>query len=318
VSSRNPVLVALDGTPVAERAIPPAVALAHRWKAPLRLVHVRNPVKDVHKMDLRLIDNGKSLSVHSRSGIYLDSLAESLSDSQNLSVRAQTVTGVSIANTLRSMCENDVRTLVMVRPRRSALSRFWSGSVTNSLIGGLSVPLVLVPAESNWVHKQDTATFYGLNRVLVYLDGTEASDAVLDQAIAVASEDTVYHLVRVLPMSSLYAAHGGGLSRSASLRNDAWLGLSKAADKLEELRLECKSQLIFDAQNPGSAIVDHAKATHAQLVVVAARQHLLPRWLTDDVVDYVVCHASVPVLVVPADGSVVSYTKANHVDIHSN
>ena len=143
--SPNSVLVALDGAIAAEQALPFAQSVAQHWNAPLRLVHVRNPVEDAHGMDLRLIDNRNSLSVQTRSGAYLHDIAESLRGSNGLLVSSVTAIGVSIADTLRSICETDARALVIARTRRSLLSRFWWGSVTDSLIGRLTVPLLVIP-----------------------------------------------------------------------------------------------------------------------------------------------------------------------------
>ena len=84
--SPNSVLVALDGAQATEQALPYAQLLAAHWKAPLHLVHVRNPVEDAHRMDVRLIDNRGSLSVETRSGAYLKGLAESQRGRSGVSV----------------------------------------------------------------------------------------------------------------------------------------------------------------------------------------------------------------------------------------
>ena len=191
VTSRSPnsVLVALDGGSAAEQALPFAQLLAQHWNAPLRLAHVRNPVEDAHRMDVRLIDNRGSLSAETRSGAYLHDMAESLRGSNGRLVSCVTAIGVSIADTLRSMSETDARALVMVRTQRSLMSRFWWGSVTDRLIGCLTVPLLVVPEVENGRNSAGIASVSGFNRVLAYVDGTEAVDLVVDCAIDIASAD---------------------------------------------------------------------------------------------------------------------------------
>jgi nucleotide-binding universal stress UspA family protein len=83
--------------------------------------------------------------MHTRPGAYLAGLAESLRAATNLGVSTRTVSGVSIADPLRSVCQGGARALVMVRTQRSGLSRLLSGSVADELIGQLPVPLLVVP-----------------------------------------------------------------------------------------------------------------------------------------------------------------------------
>ena len=305
---RNPVLVALDESSVAERALPFALALAKHWDAPMRLVHVRNPVEDAHRMDHCLIDNGASLSIQSRAGVYLESLAESLSNSNDLSVYSKTVTAVAIAETLRSMCERDApRVLVMARTRRSNLSRFLTGSVTNRLMSCLDVPLLLVPAESH-SGSHAVADPSKLTQLLVHLDGSDASQSVLDHAISIASENTIIHLRRVLPLARLYSTKRAEISHRSDIRNEAWLEMFRASEKLKRHGIECTTRLIYDGQNLASAIVAQAKAMQALVVVPAAREHLLPWWLGTNAAEHVVRQAEVPVLIVPRNRNANSHS----------
>jgi nucleotide-binding universal stress UspA family protein len=312
------VLVALDGSSIAEQALPLAAALSKHWNAPLRLVHVRNPVENAPGIELLHIDNRDWLPEEIRRGDYLRGIAESLRGSNGLSANSEAVTGVSIANTLRSISGTDTRALVMVRPRRSLLSRFWWGSVTNDLIGRLTVPLLIIPEAACEGSSVGTAYDGGFSQLLVHIDGTDGSATVVENALAMASPGAVCHLLRVLPLASAYATLGGGSARLSDIRADAWRELFRARDKLEEHGIACKSRLILDGQAAGSAIVDQARASQAQLIVVAARQHLLPWWLRDGVAEYVVRHANVPVLIVPSEGNLAPQRKTNHVDIHFN
>lgn len=316
--SANSVLVALDGSSAAEHALPLAATLSKHWNSPLRLVHVRNPVENAPGIELLHIDNSEWLSTENRRVAYLRDIAESLRRSYGLSVNTETVTGVSIANTLRSISETDARALVMARPRRSLLSRFWWGSVTDDLIGRLKVPLLTIPEAASQWYSVETATSSGFNRALVYIDGTDASDSVVENAIAMASPGAVYHLLRVLRLVPSYATMAGGSAGLSDLRAEAWRELFRAKEKLEQHGIACKSRLIVDGQNAGSAIVDQARASQAQLIVVGARQHLLPWWLRNGVAEYVVRHANVPVLTVPSEGNVTPQRRTNHVDIRFN
>lgn len=324
--NNRPVLVALDDAAGAEQALPMALMLARHWNAPLRLVHVRNPTEDVLQSDLCLIDTNESLSVQSHFGAYLASLAESLRDSHALAVTADTVTGSSVASTLRAQCGSDARALVMVRTRRSAASRFCWGSITDRLIGSLSAPLLLVPADhvSRWRGVGQLRR--GFSRILAHLDGTNAAQRVIGNAMALASAHAVCHLLRVMPMSSLAALRQGGLGQDNEQRNAAWREMFQARETLEARGIATTSRVIFDGQTKGAAIVEQARALRAEVIIVAGCHHRLPWWLRSGAAEYVVRHASTPVLIVPANVPLAGHTdkidfsqqEVSHVDIHSN
>lgn len=312
----RPVIVALDGGPIAERAIPFAQALARRWRAPLRLVHVRNPVDELYGRDLRLVDDSKTLTVQSRPGAYLTGLVETLRAATSLSVDSRTTTGVSIADTLRSVCQSDARALVMVRTLRSALSRFIHGSVADKLIGKLPVPLLLVPAsQERGFMLSPEAQQTTFTRLLTYLDGSGVSAELLKYTADIARHGAVCQLLRVLPLGALFGSDRRRALPTEDPRNDAWKELFKARGVLEQHGILCKPRLVFDGQSASSAIVDRAKASQAELIVMSARPHLLPWWLRDGVVENVIRRAFLPVLVVPEGRSNDSLPKSSCVDI---
>jgi nucleotide-binding universal stress UspA family protein len=258
------VIVALDGGLVAERALPFAQTLAKRWQTPLCLLHVRNPVDESFGRNVCLIDDSKTLTIHSRSGAYLTGLAESLRTATDLSVDYRTISGVSNTDTLRAVCESNARALVLVRSQRTALSRFFSGSVSDNLIGRLPIPLLVVPAsQQSGLRASLNVEKQLFKRLLAYLDGSDVVAKLLEYTVATAPDGAVCELLRVLPIASLFATGYGGYSPSPDLRNDAWVELLKAKHILQRQGLRCKSQLVYDGQSAASAIVDRAQATQA-------------------------------------------------------
>lgn len=297
--NHRPILVALDGAPGAEQALPTALRLAKRWHAPLRLVQVRNPVESLHA-NMRLVEDQQSLSVEHRSAAYLNNLAERLRDAHQVSVQGELALGTSVADTLRSICGSDARALVMVRKQRSALSRFWWGSVSESLIGRLATPLLLVPDNYRMQERGDKQE-EGFSRILVHLDGTSAAQRVLGNALALAAPAAVCHLLRVLPLAALSDPEQRGLGPANNPRNAAWQEMRQARNTLEARGISATTRLIFDGRKKGAAIIDEARATQAQMIVVAGCHYRLPWWLRNGVAEYVARHATIPALVAPAD-----------------
>lgn len=317
--SSRPVIVALDGGLDAERAIPFAQALAERWRAPLRLVHVRNPVDESFGLDLCMVDDSKTLTVHSRPGAYLSGLIDSLRATTKLSIDSATISGASISDTLRSIAGRDASALVMIRTRRSALSRLFFGSVTDKLIGQLAVPLLVVPASQDGGLERSSDTGKKLfTRPLAYLDESDAVTNLLKDTFATPPNEAICQLLRIQPLAALSGRGNRKYAPSQSLRNDAWNDLLKAKHVLQRETILCKPLLVFDGQNVASAIIDRAKVARADLIVMAARPYLLPWWLRDGVVENVIRRASVPVLVVPEGESNRSTSTSSQVDIRSN
>lgn len=282
---RRAVAVALDGSRAAERVLPSAVALAKRWQAPLRLVQVREAANTTTE----------KAHVEKRSVERLEAIADSLRETHDLPVVAQALVTPSITTALYAICETSVRALVMATTARAALSRLWKGEVSDELIGQLSVPLVLVPPNVT----DDAAFGLDANRILVHLDGSQSSENLLRLAVETAGKNDVCHLLRVLPLASLFATGRGGFSPAADIRNLASLELMRASEWLAKHGVASKVDLILDGRSPGPAIVDQVNAIHASLVILAARKRSIRRWLAGGIADHVAGHVTVPVMVVP-------------------
>lgn len=296
VSRTSAVAVALDGTPRSERSLPFAASVARKWNAPLRLLHVRNPVEEAHHTDLVVIDTHDSLSVRSRAGAYLEGLASRMKAAHDLDVEVHPLTGSSVADRLRTACEQNIRVLVMVRSNRSALSRLWQGSVTKRLVDISPVPLLLVPDDGSSADLRDGSAKTIFDRILVHLDGFDDSNATVESVAAVAGRNARCHLIRVLPLS---AFHNGGLSRTFNLRTQAWLQLLKAKAYLANRGISAEAQLLFDARSPVSVLAAQANAIQPQLVVVASKDHFLPRWMRTGGPETLYRRVDLPVLILP-------------------
>jgi nucleotide-binding universal stress UspA family protein len=64
--------------------------------------------------------------------------------------------------------------------------------------------------------------------------------------------------------------------------------------------------------------VAQSESLAADLIVLGAQRHFMPWWLRGGVSEYVVRHATVPVLIVPFDYHHPLIKKENHVEFHSN
>ena len=137
------ILVPLDGSRNAEKALPLAHELAHEWKADLWLVHVVShfPITELPQTEIAphaATDCQAEREVHT----YLDNLAAHLSGT----VQTRVLFG-SLAERLIDAARNwDVSHIVMASHGRTGLSRVVLGSVADALIQHLPYPIIVIPS----------------------------------------------------------------------------------------------------------------------------------------------------------------------------
>jgi nucleotide-binding universal stress UspA family protein len=125
-------LVPLDGSPLAEKALPLAERLATEWDASLWLLHV---VTDPGKSGVQIMGEREAAA-------YLEQVARRLTAEVQIEVRAgRAVEGV--ITTVRTLGITDI---VMTTHGRTGLSRVLVGTVADELIHRLRCPIVVIPA----------------------------------------------------------------------------------------------------------------------------------------------------------------------------
>jgi nucleotide-binding universal stress UspA family protein len=135
------ILVPLDGSPPAERALPLARELAKEWGAPMWLT----TVIPIMAPDMRFgISDGEVRHLVAESQLYLDRLADTLPVETHTHVFAGTIVPELVQAT-RLWSITDV---VMVTHGRTGFSRVVLGSVADALVQSLLLPIILVPAAS--------------------------------------------------------------------------------------------------------------------------------------------------------------------------
>ena len=123
------VLIPLDGSPLAEQALPHAIAQARRSQAELILLRVLEPF------------------AHAR-GLSLGDLKRIASDvrQQDVPVQAVIIGGRPHVEIPQYAETNEVDLIVMSTRGQSGLSRWLMGSVADRVVRGANVPVLLVRA----------------------------------------------------------------------------------------------------------------------------------------------------------------------------
>jgi len=297
----QPILVPLDGSPVAEQALPVAESLARRTGARLRLATAPPPVPPL-LLGPEEFDLAQSLQETTRAtlGQYLQSAAEAARTRHGLEVRAELLTG-GAADALAAYVRTEkIGLIVMTTHGRAGFSRFWLGSVADQLLRRVTAPvLVLHPRES----PQPTE----FHHVVIALDGTAASEGVLEPAIALGSltSGVRYTLLQVVEPPIPILTH---MASSPTHLGPHWIEkqqiaarnyLDRLAQSLRRRGLSVGTHVLVTRQ-VGEQIVYLASSLQADLVAVGTHgARGVERLLLGSVADKVVRGAAQAVLVVP-------------------
>lgn len=138
------VLIPLDGSPLAEQALPHAIAQAKHFQAELILLRVLEPFPHFRGLSLGDLKRIKQqASTWARE--YLEQIAAN-AQQEGILVRAVTIEGYPHAEIAQLADSGQVDLIVMTTRGQSGLSRWLIGSVADRVVRGATVPVLLVRA----------------------------------------------------------------------------------------------------------------------------------------------------------------------------
>jgi nucleotide-binding universal stress UspA family protein len=302
------ILVPLDGSDLAEHALPTALSLARRHGAALHIARVYVPVAGIYGEHAVRYDEALDRELMKRAREYLDDVAARLSAVAGVPLSSALLEG-EVADVIAQQAATlNADLIVMTTQGRGPMARFWFGSVSDKLVRQSGVPILFVRPQAAPPQLSDAPS---LRRVLIPLDGSELADAILAPVLALGGNvQTRYTLLRiVIPMAELNYGPAGGETTGfqEALKKYKELDdreLLEARDYLERLaeRLRASS---FDvstrvalSERPARAILDDASAHATDLIALATHGHGgLKRLILGSVADKLLRSADTPVLV---------------------
>lgn len=296
------ILVPLDGSPLGERALPVAVALARRSGACVELIHVRGPgAASAHApmYDTRL-DEDLERDIRDR----ITALAGRLVRDEGVTATAVYVRG-DVARALdEHAAARGVDLIVMTSHGRGGFNRAWLGSVADELMRRAAVPLLIVRPASDDPPEVREPMF---RRMLVPLDGSRHAEDVLAHAAAFGIPGATEYLllnvvtprVTVDPFPGLVTMLGRtDLTRRIEeerARADDYL--ARVADSFREIGATVTAHTLVD-DRPAPAILAFARDRAVDLIVLSTRvRTATARVLVGSVADKVARGATVPILI---------------------
>ena len=295
------ILVPLDGSPLAERALPVAVSLARKADTSIELVGVQ-PFIVEYTGDAVMAGGVIEREAARQLERYLEQTALHVRQNSGVSVSCQILHGDPAARIAALARARRAGLIVMTTHGRGGLARFWLGSVADQLLRVTRTPVLLL-------HPQDTAAPQPLSPALVALD-TDLEGLVLDRAIAFAGlvSGTRFALVHVIEppplvyseLSALPAALDPELVKETEDR--ARNHLETIAKRMRERGWDVTTHVPVAAP-VGHEVCNLAEQLGAGLIVVGTHgRRGAMRLLLGSVADKVVRGGKRPVLVIPMAG----------------
>lgn len=274
------VLVPLDGSSVAENALPLAACVARALDRPVRLIHVVNEQEgvwtnaDVERA--REIFRNYGMEVAKRHGIEIDESRIDVdygSPPARILEAARNAAAVVIATHGRGGFRSDI-----------------IGSVADKVIRGAEVPTFVAPGVST-----PRAPGGATRPVLIALDGSDAAAAGLeygrDFAEAIGAPRVLLQAYSLPPAVGVEFAYYPG--------NYAETLAEGARDYLAKVALPGEEQLVAFSE-ASHAIIEAARQLDAALVVMASTGKGFAKRITlGSTTDRVVHALSIPLLIVP-------------------
>ena len=140
------IMAPLDGSALAEQALPHAIALAKYSGAELILLRVLVPLSRSHNVPEAALQRAEE-STAAGAAEYMERIAAGISE-QGISVQVVTTEGRPHVEITAYVDDNQVDLIVMSTRGQSGISRWLMGSVADRVVRGASVPVLLVRTQN--------------------------------------------------------------------------------------------------------------------------------------------------------------------------
>lgn len=300
------VLIPLDGSSVAEQAIPYAQALLPDAESGVLLRVV--PELDPLLTELMWTLEAASESAETAAArAELDRVKARLAGTRTRWT-TDVVHGDPAAEILAAIRRHSIGLVAMTTHGRGALGRVTFGSVADRVSRASPIPVLLVRAHPD----ESPQTTVTIRRLVVPLDGSVLAEAALPVGVDRAKQLGIpVHLVRALNLAAVLTplVDGGGLLVSPSpevyeqmteaVEREARDYLTSVAARLEDEGASATWEVLEGS--PFFAIADATKTGDLLIATSHGRGGVL-RWLMGSVAEKLVREAPVPVLLVPSPG----------------
>jgi nucleotide-binding universal stress UspA family protein len=293
------ILVPLDGSRLAEAAIPVAISLAQKLDAPVTLLHVieKDAPQEIHKEH--------HISQPEEALAYLETVKERDFPSEvkvDTHVHTAAVNDVPASIVEHATREFQLDLIVMCTHGSGGFRELLYGSIAQQVVAQGVTPLLLVKPDNK------TPPAFQLVKILVPLDTGPVHDASLPAARELARRyESAIHLLTVIPTFSTVAGEAAAASSLLPATTAALLDIEveNAVEDLQQHLDELKQAGVrvtgeVARGDPATEIVNIAGKLAADLIVLTThRKAGASAFWARSVAPNVVRRAHVPILLIP-------------------
>jgi nucleotide-binding universal stress UspA family protein len=292
------LLVPLDRSSFAERALPLALGIVRRANARLDLVEIHaNYALEDPRAGWAPFDRQMDAEWKRQEQLYLDATAKWLASMSPVSITTAVLPGSSadaefVADGILDRARVSGTDLIVVATHaRGLLSHPGIGSVADELVRRAGVPVLVVPPGEN---APGPVPEPAVNDVLIPLDGSPLAEQVLGPALELARlMEARCSLLRVVQPHST-AGRGAGDPAEMTAAEQYLNGI---AARLQRQGLQVRPRVLV-ARNAAEAILEEAAAQRDSVIALATHgRGGLNRLLMGSVASKVVRAAAAPALI---------------------
>jgi nucleotide-binding universal stress UspA family protein len=283
------ILVTLDGSDLAELALPYAEELAAAFGSEVLLLYVSEPAESQYR------------HMHQ---LYIEDVAGQLKGGVK-KVTPVILDGTPAKEIIDYAEKNKVSLIIMASHGRSGIMPWAAGSVANKVLHSASMPLLLVRAARPPKRAKGK---HILNRVLLPLDGSEAGEAAMPYVQELMNRLGAEAILFGVVPPGKHIRTVGGLDYVLYPEQDLKQVKTEAREYLDKVYQQLKGEkgrvrVELKAGDIAREIIDYAKRTRASLIAISSHGHSgIAKWVFGSIAHKIVQASDVPVLVVRATG----------------
>jgi nucleotide-binding universal stress UspA family protein len=280
------ILVPLDGSDLAELALPYAKELASAFNSELILLYV-SEADDEH------------LHMHQ---LYLEKLAGQIKKMVKR-VSPVVISGKPVEEIVKYTEKNDIRLIVMASHGHSGIIPWATGGIASKVIDATGVPLLLIKESKR---RRKVKEKHLISRILLPLDGSEAGEAAITRVKELKSRlEAEVILLGVVPTGQHIRTVGGldyilfPEQEMEAYRAEAREYLDNVYKRLKRGKGELKVEIRLGEVT--KEILDFARKERVSLIAISSHGHSgMTKWVFGSTAQKVMQDSPIPVLVVKA------------------
>ena len=290
------ILVPLDGSDLAELALPYAEELANAFKSEIILLNVSDPADTHHR------------HMHE---LYMKEVADRVKE-RIKKVSPVVVSGKAADEIIGYAEKNDVGLIIITSHGHSGIMSWATGSIASKLLQATAVPMLLVRAVKTRrkVQRPVLLNRILLNRILLPLDGSEAGEAAVEYIGELMSRLESEVILLGAVSSGQHIRTVGGLDyihypqeQLEIFKKEAQEYMDGVYRRLKRRKGTVKVAVKVGADDIGQEIIKFAEKESVNLIAISSHGHSgIEKWVFGSIANKVVQGSKAPVLLVKALG----------------